>query len=125
MKKNMLVIKTDGTVEVKDHGGLESLQAAVGGWIEGISIGSAAMMYCNEEGKCNALPPNYIATTMFQSRFGKVDVICGDVVIVGVGARQENGFNDGESHEPTAKIIAQVQEIVQTLQPRAEFIRFI
>lgn len=121
----MLQIKADGTVQMIDNNEYQDINTAVGGNIEAVGIDEENVMYCNEEGKCNALPPNYIATTLFQSRFGKVDVICGDVVIVGVGARQENGFNDGESHEPTAKIIAQVQEIVQTLQPRAEFIRFI
>ena len=108
-----------------DNNEYQDINTAVGGNIEAVGIDEENVMYCNEEGKNIALPPNYIATTLFQSRFGKVDVICGDVVIVGVGERQENGFNDGESHEPTAKIVQQVQEIVQTLQPRAEFIRFI
>jgi hypothetical protein len=121
----MLQIKADGTVQMIDNNEYQDINTAVGGNIEAVGIDEENVMYCNEEGKNIALPPNYIATTLFQSRFGKVDVICGDVVIVGVGERQENGFNDGESHEPTAKIVQQVQEIVQTLQPRAEFIRFI
>ena len=85
----MLQIKADGTVQMIDNNEYQDINTAVGGNIEAVGIDEENVMYCNEEGKCNALPPNYIATTLFQSRFGKVDVICGDVVIVGVGASSQ------------------------------------
>ena len=116
MKKNMLVIKTDGTIEVKDHGGLESLQSAVGGYIEGISIGSAAMMYCNEEGKCNSLPVNWVASRLFEKVHGMSDVIVGDVVIV--GCFSPDGEYDGEDYDVPPGVVSEAQRFAAELKPR-------
>jgi len=82
MSKKMLIVRTDNTVELANQGGLEALNAAVGGYIEGISI-IGGFMFCHDEGKLCGAPINAIATSLFESRWGKTDVICGNVVITG------------------------------------------
>jgi hypothetical protein len=54
-------------------GSLESLQGAVGGYIEAVSLSDNLVLICNEEGKLRGLSPN--------KPLGR-DVICGDFLIV-------------------------------------------
>lgn len=89
MKKRLVVIKTDGTVEELDQKkapDLKQLQSIVGGYIElvpGLKYeGDEAYMYVNEEGKLKGLPINYKATELFQKIFGPFDVVCGNVAVL-------------------------------------------
>ena len=89
----MLVLKTDGTAELRDNTGLESLKAAVGGYIEGALVVNGAMMYCNEEGKLLGLQTNELATLFYQYEAESDDFIAGDVAFVGIGD------GDGEDYD--------------------------
>ena len=44
---------------------LEELQAAVGGYIQIVSLGSAHLMVINEEGKLQKLPRNELASALY------------------------------------------------------------
>lgn len=57
------VVETMGT-------SLEAQQKLVGGYIEGVQLGDGILMICNEEGKLQGLPPNFLLPG---------DVIVGDV----------------------------------------------
>lgn len=62
--------------------GLEDLQSAVGGNIEGLRLNNYIYSYCNEEGKLLGLPVNSKATVVV-NLFAIQDVICGDFLILG------------------------------------------
>ena len=115
--KKMLVIKMNGQVEERENTGLESLQSGVGGWIEGIDLGNGAMMYCNEEGKCNGLPANLVATRLYENAFGKgIDIIVGDVVIVGY--LSPSGENDGEDYDYPVWVSDAARKEAEAFAPR-------
>lgn len=89
-----LHIRSDGTQELFEYdprnGGLEELQARVGGWIEAAPVfNSRLSMYCNEEGKIDGLPLNLRASMLLDPNAR--DVIAGDVVVV--GAPDADGYN--------------------------------
>ena len=109
MSKKMLIVRTDNTVELADQGGLEALNAAVGGYIEGISIPNG-FMFCHDEAKLCGAPINAIATQLFESRWGKTDTICGDVCITG------DADSEGESMTVTPEIVEKVRLLQQTLR---------
>lgn len=76
-------ITADNKLSWVEVEGLEGYQAIVGGYIEAIRLRHNDFMFVNEEGKLairgrDPLPPNKIATVIAQ-----VDVIAGDVIIVG------------------------------------------
>lgn len=81
------ILRTDGTrEEIKEKGylKLETLQAAVGGYIETVPCrdnGKGKVMILNEEGKLQGLPYNAKATAMARGIIADSDVIVGDVVI--------------------------------------------
>lgn len=82
-------IKADGTqVEVLPKNGkrfsLEELQGYVHGLIEMIDLGEGWMI-CNEEGKLDALPKNYIATQIARPCLYEFDTgIYGDVLLLSI-----------------------------------------
>ena len=88
----MVVLKTDGTVEVTDKldtvPPLDVLQKGVGGYIETVPFfnkyeGKQCKAFCNEEGKLHNLPLNEHATALWVEQVGSVsDVLMGDVVIL-------------------------------------------
>jgi len=62
---------------------LKDMQQLVGGMIEGVRIGNNVIandyyMYCNEEGKINEEPVNFVATAIHNGG----DVIVGDVMLI-------------------------------------------
>lgn len=67
--------------------GLESLQAAVGGYIESLPVPGEpnATAYINEEGKLQGLPANYRASLIWAQNemLYPGDFICGDLIITG------------------------------------------
>ena len=99
--RNALVIGVDGNTEVLDldssEGSLKVLQGAVGGWIEAVGLNANLTLWVNEEGKLDGLPVNNVATKIFQSVFGAVDIIMGNVVLTG-GADDE-GDDEGLTEE--------------------------
>lgn len=85
MPKGVL-IKSDGTITTGEFGSLESLQAAVGGYIEAIYLHKLGVSaYVNEEGKFNGLPLNRTATQIARAHSGMApdDFIVGDMLILG------------------------------------------
>lgn len=58
---------------------LETLQKAVGGYIEMVETKDGDIMVINEEGKIENLPVNPFATELY--KYGSDDPIMGDVVI--------------------------------------------
>lgn len=82
-----LIIKTDGTIEIRTlKGTLEELQGLVGGMIQIVPIrykGYTSLM-CNEEGLLIDLPLNVVATTAVGDQvFG--NMLVGDIVLMKEG----------------------------------------
>jgi hypothetical protein len=99
-----ILIKVDCQPEIiETNGTLAELSAAVGGYIEIVSLSEDAHAYVNEEGKLLGLPINDAATAIFQRNNGPVDVICGNMIILGSFA--DDGEYDGEEHDVPARII--------------------
>lgn len=79
------IIKTDGSrinVEPKNKTDfeLEELKEIVGGYIEIVSLSKTQCMVVNEEGKCERLPYNHLAT-LCVNMAGIKDVIVGNVLV--------------------------------------------
>jgi hypothetical protein len=90
-----LRLNADGTrVDVTPRDGrafaLDELQTIVAGYIEAIYLRDGRIMFCNEDGKRLALPPNRAATTIAHTNAAIIpgDSVVGDVVI---GTRREFG----------------------------------
>lgn len=66
------LMRADGVhiwTEIEGPPSLEYLQAAVGGYIEGVPMPKSwgpGIMYCNEEGLLHALPYNHAATEIMR-----------------------------------------------------------
>lgn len=95
MQGKMIVIRVDGTIEATEivkQPKLEELQAAVGGYLEGVPLldtyeGADCIAYCNEEGKLKRLPMNVKASRAWNDALtakghSMHDVLVGDVVII-------------------------------------------
>lgn len=79
----MKVIFPDGHEEALENSSLESLQAAVGGYIECIYVGDGKVLIVNEEGKLKDLEANNPATKL-ATEAGALfygDYICGPAVL--------------------------------------------
>jgi len=57
-------LDVQGGTEQLPNGDLETLQEAVGGYIEAVTITDNMVMYVNEEGLLQGLPLNVMATGM-------------------------------------------------------------
>lgn len=105
-----LIIKTDGTHEVKNFivgDSYELIRDGVGGWIECVSLPYLnADMWVNEEGKLNGLPFNHIGTALWVGEYGLTDIIVGDIVVT--GGADEEGNTVGLTDETLADLLALV-----------------
>jgi hypothetical protein len=103
--RKALVIGFDESLEVIDldapEGSLEVIKNVVDGWVEPVYLLPNETMWVNEEGKLDGLPPNSIATSIFQVVFGKVDIIMGNAVIT--GGSDDKGETLGMTEERIAK----------------------
>jgi hypothetical protein len=99
--RNALIIGFDESITVVDldseEGSYNILSNAVDGYIEAIRFTETLNMYINEEGKLNGLMVNSMATAIFQTRYGKVDIIVGNAVLT--GGVDEDGEDMGLSDE--------------------------
>ena len=83
------IIKVDGSkVKVKPAGAngkltLEQLQAAVGGYIEHLSLPKGGSMFIDEEGKLKGKQYNFEATELVRGIIGDDDDIVGDAIVCG------------------------------------------
>lgn len=122
-----IVINVDGDVELKQLDDLQSLQDAVGGYIEGIyfpKLGNCTGLV-NEEGKINKLPLNIIGTAIYiisssddisiLNKFIDKSLKQEDLFDVIVGNMIINGSTDkeGESTDIPEKVILLVNLIAE------------
>lgn len=108
----MLVIETNGNVYQKDMVDGE-IGKVLGGWLEGLSLDHQTLAYVNEEGKQYNLPFNTVATKLvdhFRPGFAAVDVILGNVVVVGT-RNPETNEHDGESYDCPEEIVNMTLEM--------------
>lgn len=120
MKKKMVLIGTDCTVNVVDNDGYDSLMAHIGGFIEAVPMDKRHVAYIDEEGKLKRLPPNPVATLMWRIWHPHVtDIICGPCLIVG-RVHPKTGEVDGEDHEHDQAILTLARSIARPMQLRQE-----
>ena len=88
--KEILIIKTDGTVERETLTGngseqFATIQKVVEGWVERAPLEDyTLLMWVNEEGKLKGLPHNPLAQRLWDKEWGAgTDTIVGNVVITG------------------------------------------
>ena len=82
-RMQVIVVEPDKEAEIREIGsGLESLQEAVGGWIEAVyPYKDPVAIVCNEEGKLDGLPLN----RALRDEDGYIyDVIAGTFLVVGL-----------------------------------------
>ena len=82
-KMQVIVVEPDKEAEIREIGSsLESLQEAVGGWIEAVyPYKDPVAIVCNEEGKLDGLPLN----RALRDEDGYIyDVIAGTFLVVGL-----------------------------------------
>ena len=81
---------------------LETLQGAVGGWIECVWLGEAGFpdldMFVNEEGKLHGLSFNVVASTLSEI-LAQGDCIVGDVAVCRHGDTNSIGLTDADELE--------------------------
>ena len=96
-----LLIRTDNSVEeIEVDGDLKSLQDAVGGFIELLSLTDDAHAYIDEEGKLKDKKINTVAYYLCHKLgvgFMPGDMIVGDMIVL--GTLNSKGEADGEEHD--------------------------
>jgi len=75
------VIKVDGTESELHDVSLESLQKAVGGWIQIVPTNDGRLLVLDEEGKFKDKPVNREGTRLTRGVVADWDMIVGDVVV--------------------------------------------
>ncbi|KKK89195.1 hypothetical protein LCGC14_2735520 [marine sediment metagenome] len=75
------IIRVDGTEENLEDLSLESLQKAVGGYIEIVQTNDGRLIVLDEEGKLKDKPVNSKATALTRGIVCDWDLTVGDVVI--------------------------------------------
>ena len=97
-----LEVRVDGTVEVKSiEPELETLQAMVGGYIEGVTPPHGRWTaYVDEEGLLKGLPLNRRATVMARQ------LGAGDVILVGPAVFLGPADDEGYDTDVTAEVLA-------------------
>ncbi len=110
-----LIVREDGSLEVKELDDYAAVKAAVGGYLEALYLGKEAVAYIDEEAKIKATPPpfNRCATMLARKLAGIADndVVLGPVVILGTLAA--NGEYDGEEHDVPPRVEAAVRTLVR------------
>jgi len=79
------ILKVDGSKETLDNVNLETLQKAVGGFIEVVPTNDGREIVLNEEGKLQGLKVNLMASALAEGVIAENDRIVGDVVICDMG----------------------------------------
>lgn len=69
---------------------LEEMQAAVGGWIEGVPMPDGRQMYVNEDGIALCLPYNNAATALVAEWLMPGDYIKGDALVLTMEEDEES-----------------------------------
>lgn len=102
-----LIIRTDGTHEVKEFNAGESydtISKGVGGWIELVQLPKLNVdMWVNEEGKLKGLGYNFFGTILWEMQYGLTEMIVGDIVLT--GGVDDEGDTLGLSEETLQKFL--------------------
>lgn len=119
--KVLMVEPGKSPYETEIAGGLESLQAAVGGDIQAVyPYDDLVALICNEEGKYLGLPLN---RALYDDEGRMYDIVAGNFLIVGLG---EEDFTDlspelmekfGEQFKHPEKFARIADEIIAVKQP--------
>lgn len=121
--KTALQVKTTGEVTELDltSDSLQTLQTAVGGWVQTIDLASDLSMWCNEEGKLNSLPHNPYAQFMWDKVFGAhTDYLVGDIVLT--GGTDSEGETIGLTQEQVDIIKAVTAKVQKFVEPSVTLI---
>jgi hypothetical protein len=116
--KTALQVKTTGEVTELDlsSDSLQTLQTAVGGWVQAIDLASDLSMWCNEEGKLTGLPHNPYAQFMWDKVFGAhTDYLVGDIVLT--GGTDSEGETIGLTQEQVDIIKAVTAKVQKFVEP--------
>lgn len=116
--KTALQVKTTGEVTELDlsSDSLQTLQTAVGGWVQAIDLASDLSMWCNEEGKLTGLPHNPYAQFMWDEVFGAhTDYLVGDIVLT--GGTDSEGETIGLTQEQVDIIKAVTVKVQKFVEP--------
>jgi hypothetical protein len=100
-----VTIKATGeieTIEFTTENSYRTLSDSVGGLIEPVYLAENLTLWVNEEGKVYGQAVNPIATAIFQSVFGEIDIMVGDVILTG-------GYDD--EGETLGMTIEQIEEV--------------
>lgn len=77
----------------RDFDTLDSLQAAVGGLIQLVHLDADTVMFINEEGKNQDLPPNPVATRLLAAAGGMPgDWVAGSALLTGITSEGDATF---------------------------------
>lgn len=77
----MVLIRTNGSMQLKKKMTLEEMQSFVEGLIQIVPFDDETEIVVNDEGKLDNLPVNQIATQYWTDRYGYTDVIVGNAII--------------------------------------------
>lgn len=116
--KTALQVTTTGEVTELDlsSDSLQTLQTAVGGWVQAIDLASDLSMWCNEEGKLTGLPHNPYAQFMWDEVFGAhTDYLVGDIVLT--GGTDSEGETIGLTQEQVDIIKAVTVKVQKFVEP--------
>jgi hypothetical protein len=105
-----VTIKTTGKAEAIDFtptNSYKTLSDSVGGLIEPVYLAENLTLWVNEEGKVYGQAVNPIATAIFQSVFGKIDIMVGDVILT--GGSDDEGETLGLTDEQIDELLAKTQ----------------
>jgi hypothetical protein len=104
-------ITTSGEVRELDSIELETLQKAVGGWVQAIGLRPDLTLWLNEESKLLGLPHNQIGQAFWDNVYGEgTDYITGDVVFT--GGTDEDGETLALSDDIAEAVKRRASEIV-------------
>ena len=89
-----IAIRQDGTIEnIEIESGLDSLQKAVGGYIEALQMTPEVHAYIDEEGKLKGKGVNVMASMLCKKlEIGLMpgDMIVGDMILLGTGTEGDS-----------------------------------
>lgn len=109
-----LRVNTDNSTELIDlargEDGYTQLHNAVGGYIEMVPLMGEVTIVVNEEGKIRRLPFNQVATSVWETFYGRTDVMVGDAVLVGPAD------DDGEPTDVPDHVVESVTQFAAKLK---------
>jgi len=120
MNTPMLVIRTNGKFELVENDSLESIQAAVGGYIDTISLNHNSLMYVHDEGRLVGDSPNWLATELLRAMRPNYTLpVMGDAVVV--GTLDKDWKYTGEDYPVPQNVVDFVSKKADLLTPEAGF----